>query len=71
MSNSYPFIESRQGFNMYQLLCPVCEADGELGVRAGDTALVNCPNDCGARFIQRRAVGMFGKPTLEYAFGGN
>jgi hypothetical protein len=65
-----PFIGFRDGRNVFGLLCPVCRAQGEMGVRPEDARLIQCPNSCGALFMQRRRGSFFGKPVLEYIMGG-
>lgn len=67
---TFPFIEFRDGRNSFALLCPVCGAEGELGIHSHKTVqLIPCPNECGAYFMQRRQYGIFGKPTLECVLG--
>lgn len=65
-----PYIEFRDGRNVFALLCPVCGADGELGVKPNQARLIECPNKCGALFMQRRPRGMFAHPMLEHVLGG-
>ena len=64
-------IAFRDGRNGFALLCPVCGADGEFGVKPDNLArLIPCPNHCGAFFMQRQPHSIFAKPTLEHVLGG-
>ena len=72
MTTAFPFIEFRDGRNSYALVCPVCGAEGEIGVKPDKTTLLSCPDNCGAMFLQRHSGrSLFAKPTLEYVFGGD
>lgn len=64
------FIGYRDGRNTFDFLCPVCESEGEIGVVPNERRLVQCPNECGALFVQRRPQGLFDHPVLVYVAGG-
>lgn len=64
------YIGIRDGRNSFELLCPVCQAEGEIGIKPDERRLIKCPNECGALFIHRRPLGMFGHPELVYVTGG-
>lgn len=68
--NSFPFVSFRDRRNMFALLCPVCKAEGEFGIRPENFSLIECPNKCGALFLQQRRSGFFDKPTLEFISRG-
>lgn len=63
-SDSFPFVQFRDGRNMFALLCPICKAEGEFGIRPENFSLIECPN------IQQRRPGFFDKPTLEFISRG-
>lgn len=65
------FLNFRDGRNVYDFECPQCHAQGELGVSPEKIALVECPNKCGAQFMQRRTKSLFGKPVLEHVFSNS
>jgi DNA-directed RNA polymerase subunit RPC12/RpoP len=50
--------------NQFEFVCSSCGAEGELGVRPNKTELINCPNHCGALFIQLPPRAMFQHPRL-------
>jgi hypothetical protein len=71
MTTTFQHVGFRDGRNTFALMCPVCGADGELGVKPDDLArLIECPNKCGAKFMQRRPRSLFAAPVLEYVLGG-
>jgi hypothetical protein len=50
--------------NQYQLNCSSCGAFGEVGVALNKKELIECPEHCGALFIQTHGKGMFARPVL-------
>ena len=57
MIDIMPYLEFRDGRNVYALLCPACRAEGEIGVRPDKARLNRVPqrmrgtNSCSANRV--------------------
>ena len=61
----------RDGRNVYQFTCSRCGHECEVGIPLEHKALIACPENCGALYLQVRGSGFFGKPKLATVRGDN
>ncbi len=54
----------RDGRNQYDFSCVKCGAACEIGAPRDYKALIECPEKCGALYIQIRQRGFYGRHVL-------